>query len=293
MTHDPRPMTRLLIAITVARLLSPAPLKAQVPFDACYDRQHRRIPGVVDNTIAYAAQAGYRDGHRVIVWNQHSLSQNSRALQLFVYLHECAHHSLNHLTKGESRTIEQQADCWAIQLMVDGGMINGSGLHALTQELRNTTGDINHLGGDALLISLQQCLDIRTDRAAWGTALTALTTAAASGFDTIRGSQVEDADPGFFEATQGAPGVYDCEVVGSASLSCMLFAARKQKSVESRFETIVKIVQAWLPPAWTSTTVASPPEGMTRQFLAQDSDTGMLLVLAVTPQARLYFVVRR
>jgi hypothetical protein len=70
---------------------------AQVPFEACRDRDNRPIPGVVDNAMAYAGMATVQNGHPVILWNAHSNGRLSQTEQVFIYLHECAHHSLGHL----------------------------------------------------------------------------------------------------------------------------------------------------------------------------------------------------
>ncbi|HXI20398.1 MAG TPA: hypothetical protein VNH46_04900, partial [Gemmatimonadales bacterium] len=274
-------------------VLFPAGLRAQVPFNACLDRQGHPINGVVDNSIPYAAEAAYRDGHRVILWNQHQLGRVPSTVQLFIYLHECAHHTLNHLSAGESLGIETQANCWAIQLMVDGGMINGSHLEELTRDLKQWGGDVNHLGGAALLQSLTRCLDIRTDPAAWDSTLQALTAAAPGGFMAVRGRPVEDASPGSYETTVGAPGTYDCEENGTASVKCLIFAARKQKAVAKRFEEVERILHDWLPAAWTSRETDNPSPAVAREFTAQDGTTGSILVLALTQQARLYFLVQQ
>lgn len=274
-----------------APALAPA-LHAQVPFNACLDRQGQPIPGIVDNNLGYAAAATSRGGHPVILWNRHNLAGTSNILQLFVYLHECAHHSLNHVYKSENRTVEDQADCWAIQLMVDGGMANGSHLAALTRELKHTRGDENHLGGDALLQSLRSCLAFRTDQAAWDTALTALTMAASSGFHDIQGARIPDAPSEVYETTQGTPGTYDCELLQPPAVRCMVFVARKEKAANKRFEDLNAIIHNWLSPDWTSTEPSPPPPGLARALLAQDGREGTVVVLGLTTDARVYFLVK-
>jgi hypothetical protein len=107
-------------------LLLPGQSLGQVPFDACLDRQDRVIPGVIDNTMPYAGMATERYGQPVILWNQKSSGWLSTTEQIFIYLHECAHHTLGHLYRQPyTPAVELEADCWAIQLMVDGGMIKG------------------------------------------------------------------------------------------------------------------------------------------------------------------------
>jgi hypothetical protein len=99
-------------------------LNAQVPFEVCQDRQGNPIAGIVDNTTPYAGIATEQNGRPVIVWNQRSNAVLSRTEQIFIYLHECAHLTLGHLYRQPyTPAVELEADCWAIQLMVDGGMI--------------------------------------------------------------------------------------------------------------------------------------------------------------------------
>ena len=274
-------------------LLAPG-LRAQVPFDACTDRLGRRIPGVIDNTMSWGGVATRRDGERVILWNQKANAAASRTTQLFLYLHECGHHSLGHLSHHEDTpAIEREADCWAIQLMVDGGMLSGRHINLLEHELRLIRGDQLHLGGDALLASLIQCLQIRVDRQAWAVALNGFTMVAADSFHSIRGQPEEDAEPDIFETTIDAPGTYDCEVLGEAAVRCLVFAARRQGAVADRYTELAKIVRDWLPATWTSTERVASSAVVARQFLAQDGSTGTLVSLTLTPTARLYLLVRR
>jgi hypothetical protein len=119
------------IVLFCASLL-PWRLNAQVPFEVCQDRQGNPIAGVVDNTTPYAGIATEQNGRPVILWNQRSNAVLSRTEQIFIYLHECAHHTLGHLYRQPyTPAVELEADCWAIQLMVDGGMIKARHLELL------------------------------------------------------------------------------------------------------------------------------------------------------------------
>jgi len=278
--------------LVLCLLLGPGSLLSQVPFSGCVDRHLQPIPGRVDNTITSAAVASREGGHPVILWNQHNLSRVSTPAQLFVYLHECAHHNLNHLTKGESRSIEDQADCWAYQLLVDGDMLNGSQLDALESDLRRWPGDINHLGGERLLQSVRACVAIRTDPDAWKPALQALVAAASDSFHSVTGPQIIDAPPGVYEALQGTPGTFDCEVIQQAALRCLVYAGRKQKAAEKRFSTLADIVDHWLPSGWMATRPTGEDENFVHTYIAQDGDRGTLIVLGVTATARVYFFVK-
>lgn len=75
-------------------------------------------------------------------------------------------------TLEQQKAHEQEADCWAYQLLVDGGMLTGSRLEVLERDFRSFTGDALHLGGEALLNSLHACLDARTNTRQWRAMLT-------------------------------------------------------------------------------------------------------------------------
>jgi hypothetical protein len=283
---------RSIVPLCFLLLVTTGEALAQVPFDACVDRQFRPIPGRVDNKIPGAAMASRENGQRVILWNQSNMANTTSTSKLFVYLHECAHHSLNHLTKGESRTIEDQADCWAYQLLVDGGMINGSHREELDRELKHWPGDIAHLGGEPLVRWLNECVALRTRQSAWHSTLTVLTAAARTNFDSLQGDPIADAPPETFETTLGTPGTFDCELIKPRALRCMVFAARKQGSAEKRFETLAEIFDKWLPVGWSSTQPEKAGGDLVRKYIAQDGDTGMVIILGLTSTSRVYFMLR-
>jgi hypothetical protein len=265
---------------------------AQVPFDACRDRQDRVIQGVVDNTVPYAGVATIRDSTPVILWNHKVNRHLPRTEQIFIYLHECAHHNLGHLYRYPyDAGAELEADCWAIQLMVDGGMVRPRHLWTLEQSRRTVRGDAFHLGGEAHIQSLGRCLEVRTDQAAWTAALQSLVRAARDSFALSRGRVLDSTASGvIYESLLNTPGTFDCEVIGAA-VRCMVFAARKSGPAEDRFERLVRIVRSWLPVGWSSVERVTP-DGRGRTFLAQDGMTGTLLSLALSG-SRVYFLVKR
>jgi hypothetical protein len=266
---------------------------SQVPFDACRDRRDSVILGVVDNTIAYAGVATEQNGRPVILWNNKANQVLSTTEQIFIYLHECAHHTLGHLHRHPyTPELEQEADCWAVQLMVDGGMIKARHLEVLERSSGQTRGDAFHLGGEALVQSLRRCLEIRTDPKAWASALDSLVRASQDSFASSRGRAIDSA-PGntVHESTIDAPGTYDCEIIGAAA-RCLVFASRKNGPAEDRFEQLARIIHGWLPVGWTSIKRVSL-DRRERTFLAQDGMSGTLVSLALTRNSRVYLLVKR
>lgn len=272
-------------------LILPSSAAAQIPFNACVSREGRVIPGIADNTIPYAGVATVRDGSPVILWNQKSNQHLPQTEQIFIYLHECAHHSLGHIYESNyTPAHELEADCWAIQLMVDGGMIRYRHLAEMEKSRRTMRGDAYHLGGEAHIRSLARCLEMRTDPKAWAVALDTLVRAALDSFASSSGRVLDSTPSMVYESSVGSPGTYDCEVTGG-TLRCLVFASRKPKPAGERFERLVDIIRGWLPVGWTSVERAGASAGE-RTFLAQDGMTGTLLTLVVR-KTRVYFLVTR
>ncbi len=291
--------TRLVLAALLVVALAPpgaGPAAAQVPYSACLDRHGQVIPAVVNNDMYWSGVAKLQNGSPVILWNAKANQALPDFVQMFIYLHECAHHLLGHVYQSgdaNGRKREDEADCWAIQLLVDGGILKVSHIDALEQALRNTPQDKDHRGGQDLILSLARCLDIRTDQAAWDTALTVFVAASADSFTTSRGRLIEKGvDGAIYESVLDAPGTYDCEVVGW-SVRCMVFASRSLGPARHRYDELVKIYRAWLSAGWTSREDDQPPDGLARRFMAQETQSGALITLLLTTNARLYLIVSR
>jgi hypothetical protein len=281
------------VGFALATALAPASAaQDRVPFDACHDRHGALIPGVVDDSLEYAGLATHQDGKPVILWNANSNRHLSDTEQIYIYLHECAHHLLGHLEQPmNSPGWELEADCWAIQLMVDGGMIKGRHLYQLERSRRTVRGDRTHLGGDAHVRSLRECLEIRTDRDAWRAALDAMLAASADGFAGSRGRVVDSLDGApIYDSRLNLPGTYGCEVVGAA-IRCMVFASRQTGPAVDRYRKLTDIVEDWLPAGWTKEERESGNDG-SHAFLAQDGRTGTLVSVAQNGP-RIHFLMKQ
>ncbi len=259
-------------ALALAALALPGVLGAQVPYDGCVDRLGRPIEGVVDNQLGWAGTAAMREGRPVILWNEKALGTASGPMRLFVYLHECAHHALGHLWKLPSARNEEEADCWAYRLLVDGGIARGRHVAAIERQARTSRGDDIHLGGEARVRSLRRCLRVGTDRAAWHASLDGLARASADSFAGLRGKAFPGDPAGVHEALADVPGTFDCEVRG-AVFACLVFAARRPANVRRRFDQLQRILSEWLPDTWTSVT-RSGADGARRELHAEDSRSG-------------------
>jgi hypothetical protein len=283
---------RLRILLAVMLMLPPR-VGGQARFEACRDRSDHPITVLVDNSIAYAGVATFRNERPVILWNARTNQHLSYAEQLFIYLHECAHHVLDHLYHGDIGLLEEQAaDCWAIQLMVDGGMIRRRELIELERTRQAVRGDDTHLSGEAHVRSLEECLRRRADPKQWAAVLDSLVLSAHDGFVGRRGRLLDStgAVP-IHEALLGVPGTYDCEVVGPV-LRCFFFEARRNSAAAGRYRKLSKIFKAWLPAGWSSAEQVSPSSRRQHVWLARDARTRTLLTLTLSG-TRLYLLVKR
>jgi hypothetical protein len=289
---------RAVSAIVLCLVLAAASkASAQVPYEGCTTRQGRPIVGIVSDSLPYAGWATIRsDGTPVIYWNPKRQYSPQGVTQVYLYLHECAHHALGHVyrplsTMDEKQAAERQADCWAYELLVDGGMVTGSRLEVLERDIRNTIGDAVHLNGEGELNNVHACLDARTDARQWRAMLTEVASAALDSFRVIRGAPLRE-DTSVSEVTRNAPGTFDCEIRASGSYVCVVFAARDDGRVDRRFRKLRDIVTEWLPGTWTSTTLATPPAGQRQVFVAEDASTGVRITLSATVDRKIFFIMR-
>lgn len=281
------------LALLLGLLALPLPASAQAPFDACVDRAGVRIPSQTNDTMDAAGMAGYDDDRRPMIWWNAEKQERTREVeQLFIYLHECAHHALSHPWKVPSLENEIEADCWAVQLMVEGGMIAPSEWDSLLVARARVRPDNTHLGGEEHVAMLRRCLTLRTDQAAWDSALPPMVEAARDRFRSIRGLEL-DTTPGreAWESTLGPPGTYGCEVVGTIRLRCLVFTSRHEKAVASRYRKLVEIVSAWLPEGWVDVRNPSPAPPFRTAYHAQDPASGVVVSLLLATDSKLYFVV--
>jgi hypothetical protein len=256
-------------------------LEAQIPFDPCVDREAQPIRGVVDNTLPYAGAATVAlDGEPVIVYNKSSLSRSSPQVRRFIYLHECGHHALRHVWKDASRLREMEADCWAIQHMVEQGLVE----ERKVDELQAEIGVARGIG------SLKGCIDVKTDEELWRRRLDLLSLAGTHAFDAIRGDPIiEDPEPGYFESTLDLPGIFNCELTPKDTFTCVIFDGRDEGSAIGHFGTVRSVIETWLTDDWLTfeRTRARPTE--LRRFVAQAIESGALLTLVITSEYDIRF----
>lgn len=280
------------LATIGALLVWAAPLAAQVPFEGCVDRWNKPVRGVVRDDIVWGGTATRVNGESIIYWNSRN-DQSSRTSQIFLYLHECAHHALGHLNKSRAARWELEADCWAVQLMWESGMIQGRHLRLLEQETSRSWGDDIHLSGAERTRSLNRCLEHKTDGEAWAAALDTMLKASDGGFIAIEGQSVPVPDryTGVFETEVDLPGTYDCEIRQEREVRCVVFAARTSGRVNDRFAELSDLLEDWLPGGWQLGEASPPDTGTVRLLAVEDTAAGLRFQLAATSKNRIVFTM--
>lgn len=276
-------------ALTLA--LTAAPLAAQSVPSACTAPDGQPVQTVVKNDMVWAGTAALRGDKPVIYWSPDNLAGASQATRLFIYLHECAHHMLGHTWQGESPRAEREADCWAMTLMIESGMAKERHIELIVHELKRSEGDDMHLGGEALIRSLKQCIRNRTDPDVWAAALDTLLRASADSFRSIQGAPYPrpDIDRHTYQSTLDVASTFDCTIGPLRIMQCMVFAAKDDKRIRKRFDQLATIIRHWLPAGWASREDEAADGQVLRALHAADPGTGAGLALLQTSTRRIVF----
>ena len=284
-TRQPHRLSVLLLALTAG------PLAAQSVPSACTAPDGQPVQTIVRNDMIWAGLATREGGKPVIYWNQHSMAGTSQATRVFIYLHECAHHMLGHIWQQDSRRSEQEADCWAMTLMVESGMTKERHIDAIVRELKRTEGDAVHLGGEALIRSLKQCIWARTNPDVWAAALDTLLRASADSFRSIQGAPYPrpDIDRHTYQSTLDVANTFDCTIGPLRIMQCMVFAAKDDKRVRKRFDQLESIIRRWVPAGWATREDETAGEEVVRALHAADPGSGAGLALLQTSTRRIVF----
>lgn len=254
---------------------------AQGSISQCVDRHDDPIPTVVDDDLPYAGVATITvEGMPVIFYNSRALSRASQQARQFVLFHECGHHTLRHVWKDPSRQREMEADCWAIQHMVEQGLVKTKKVDQLQAEIGVSRG----------LGSLRACVDVKTDDELWRRSLDLMSLAGAHKFDAIRGAPIVEAgERGFFESTLDLPGIFNCELTPAGSFTCELFDGRDDKAAAKYFDTVQDIIVSWLSDEWLTFERIRARPSEARRFVAQDIESGSLITLVATASHDIWF----
>jgi hypothetical protein len=146
--------SRALIVVALAGLaagiLAPAPLAAQGTGRDSIQLSGRsvRCKNVRVVTDSHLPSEGAASPGRLIL-NPRMLSEQPPTVRLFVFHHECGHHSV-----GES---ELGADCWAVEQGVRDGWLDAKGLTQVCQSFEDAPATPTHPSGRRRCLNLDRC----------------------------------------------------------------------------------------------------------------------------------------
>ena len=97
----------------------------------------------------------------VITLDTEVMASLSGKLQIFFYLHECAHHVLGHMFAPQPDS-EKEADCWSIKIGRDQSYFNLSDVKSFTNRIMSSPGSARgHLPGRERMAHLLECFETR------------------------------------------------------------------------------------------------------------------------------------
>lgn len=127
---------------------------------ACVDFRGIKVTEVADYNLRDAAVADVLpNGQPIILYQPRLKASISEQTKWFIYAHECAHHVLAHTTEDAHAVNEQEADCWAINLLYKIGILSERDIKIVQAELAATgRADATHLSGAERARNLESCL---------------------------------------------------------------------------------------------------------------------------------------
>lgn len=99
-------------------------------------------------------------GEPIIIMNWTMLNQLPESMVAFVYAHECAHHALGHFKmKTALDQIENQADCWAINKLMEKSYLTGVRYDQIKKVVsKMDKKDKIHEKGELRIAKINQCV---------------------------------------------------------------------------------------------------------------------------------------
>ncbi|MCZ6605715.1 MAG: hypothetical protein O7A03_11315 [Alphaproteobacteria bacterium] len=143
---------------------STAPMSNRtLSYAGCVDMRGIPVVAIADRQVSDVARA-YTEpnsGRPMIAYNPEVLSWLQPQTRLFFFVHECAHHVAGHaLGLGSSATMEQEADCWALNRLHRTGLLGSPEITAIQNDIaRFGRGDHTHLPGIYRAANLLGCLN--------------------------------------------------------------------------------------------------------------------------------------
>jgi hypothetical protein len=125
----------------------------------CADFRGRPVQTYETSGLGDVARSTLYGRIPVITLDKEVMASLSGKLQIFFYLHECAHHVLGHMFAPQPES-EKEADCWSIKTGRDQSYFNLTDVLAFTNRLASSPGSTRgHLPGPERMAHLLACFD--------------------------------------------------------------------------------------------------------------------------------------
>ena len=127
----------------------------------CADFRGRPVQTYETSGLGDVARSTLYGRIPVITLDTEVMASLSGKLQIFFYLHECAHHVLGHMFAPQPDS-EKEADCWSIKIGRDQSYFNLSDVKSFTNRIMSSPGSARgHLPGRERMAHLLECFETR------------------------------------------------------------------------------------------------------------------------------------
>lgn len=125
----------------------------------CADFRGRPVQTYETSGLGDVARSTLYGRIPVITLDTEVMASLSGKLQIFFYLHECAHHVLGHMFAPQPDS-EKEADCWSIKTGRDQSYFNRADVSAFTNRIMSSPGSARgHLPGRERMAYLLECFE--------------------------------------------------------------------------------------------------------------------------------------
>ena len=126
----------------------------------CADFRGRPVQTYKTSGLGDVARSTLYGRIPVITLDTEVMASLSGKLQIFFYLHECAHHVLGHMFAPQPES-ENEADCWSIKTGRDQSYFNLSDILAFSNRIMESPGSARgHLPGRERMAYLVSCFEM-------------------------------------------------------------------------------------------------------------------------------------
>ncbi|MCH9808632.1 MAG: hypothetical protein K0U74_12950 [Alphaproteobacteria bacterium] len=154
----------LTAILTCLLVLAPA-ANAAAPFNvagqpmSCTDFRGRSVVAIKVPDLGDVGRAWVVNAVPYILLDPEVMRRLPKALQIFFYAHECAHHTLGHWYNPSAMS-EREADCWAINFGRDNGLFRRQTVVDFLPWLAHSKGSkFGHLPGRQRVRYMLSCFD--------------------------------------------------------------------------------------------------------------------------------------